>query len=161
MQINPKRAVGLILALAIVFLAFVFRPYEKPSSEKVDPALAALQEPIKNVYTIYYMDGGSYGIGIVDRNGTRLDLCVPAPLGEDDDQYQRVFTGAMHYTEKGAVEVENPYDTKLKLEELMRSGPGFDRRRDVAVAYFSGRWRDFWRVIVRSYILHSYEEEAA
>lgn len=144
-----------------VFLGFVFRPYARPDPKLVDPALAALQEPIKAIRTVYYLDGGSYGIRIIDRTGSQLDLCVPAPLGDKDDQYRRVFVGAMHYTDKGAKEVANPHNTKLRLEELMRSSPGSDRRRDVALAYLSGRWSDFWRVIRRSFIFKTYHEEDA
>ena len=142
--------VGWIAALScVLFLVFVFRPYAKPDTSLVDPSLAGLREPFKEVLTYFYKDGGSIGIHIVDQTGTKLELFLPARAGIEDNQYLRVFVGAR--------EVTNPHHTKLRLLEILRSHPGFDQERDASLAFISGRWSDYWRVIRRIYLFRSYK----
>ena len=159
MRRRLKRIAGIAGVTCALFLMWVFRPYARPDASLVDPSLDGLREPFKEVLIAYYLDGGSYGIRLVDQAGKTLDLCVPAPLGEEGDQYQRVFVGALHYTEEGSREVTKPHHTKLRLADILRSHPGLDRDRDVALASISGRWRDFWRVIRRIYLFKSYERQ--
>jgi hypothetical protein len=154
---NLSALAGVVLAL---FLVWVFRPYEKPNMDEVIPELKEMEEPFKSILSSYYLDGGTVGILLVDSNDRILLLSLPAPAGEEDDQYKRLFIGAMHYSEEGAREVQEPHATKVRLAEILRANPEPDREIDIALAYATGRWSDFWRLIRRIYITKPYESNS-
>jgi hypothetical protein len=152
-----KIVVSVLGVSLAIFSAWVFRPYAKPDTSLIDARLRSLQEPFQEVAVVIFLDGGTYGIRIVDQTGKQIDFSLPAPLGEKDDQYERLFVGALHYTSEGATEIDNAHHTKLRLAEILRSEPGVTIQRDAATAFLSGRWRDFWRVIRNRWIFHRYE----
>jgi hypothetical protein len=105
--------IGCLLAAAVAAL-WLFRPVPSYDIQRVDSRLRSLQRPYRNVNTAYYMDGGSIGIEIVDRDGRLEQFAIPSHLGETN-RYTKVFVGAMHDRKPGAVEVSDSEQTKNML----------------------------------------------
>jgi hypothetical protein len=92
-----------LLALAASLLFWVAQS-PRYDVNRVEPRLRSLKQPISIVETVYYMDGGSIGIELIDREGKKEQFASPSHLGSDES-YVRVFVGAMHDSNPGAVEV--------------------------------------------------------
>ena len=129
--------------IVLVLLIWIFRPYSSPDSSSVSKYLSELEEPFQRVDAAYYLDGGSVDIRIVDARGRETDFCLRAALGDGERRYERLYYGALHYTEEPSSEIPQPSDTILRLLEIVRAAEGVSRDCDVAVASASGRWRDF------------------
>jgi len=111
--------IGCLVAIVIAALWF-FRPSPSYDLSRVEPRLRALQQPYQTVKTAYYMDGGSIGIEIVDRDGRMEQFAIPSHLG-DTNRYTKVFVGAMHDRKPGAVEVSDSEQTKHMLVYILAS----------------------------------------
>jgi len=144
---------GVISALALLW---IFRPYATPDPDAVSKHLSELQEPFQSVDTAYFLDGGSVGIRVVDAQGERADFCLRAAMGDGDRKYERLYFGALHYTDEPSAEILQPSETILRLLEVVRAADGEDRERDFAVASASGRWRDFSKIFWRKFVSREY-----
>ena len=65
------------LLIVIGLMLWLFWPGPAYDPERVHPRLRALQQPYQSVKAVYYMDGGSIGIEIVDRGGSREQFALP------------------------------------------------------------------------------------
>lgn len=144
---------GVLLALALLW---IFRPYASPDPYAVSKHLSELQEPFQRVDTAYFMEGGSLGIRIVDARGQEAAFCLRAAMGDGDRRYERLYYGALHYTDDQSSEISQPPHTILRLLEIVRAAEGVSRDRDVAVASISGRWRDFSKILWRNFVSREY-----
>ena len=113
----------------------------RPESSR-KPRLRALQRPYQSVRTDYYLDGGSVGIEIVDRDGKREQFAIPAHLGETN-RYAKVFVGAMHDSRPGAVEVSDSDQTKRMLIHVLAAMPHRAPYDDVCLMLLRRRPADY------------------
>ena len=147
-----RRALQVGLAMAFGGLALLFWPWPPYSRSKVDPALQALVTPYRSVVTEYYLDGGSVGIRITDRNGTSVEFALPVTAGKSQ-KYERVLVGAMHSRDggKSAVPVEHGSDTKNMLIQIVERYSSSDIDGMAALLALRGAPRDYLRVYFNSW----------
>ncbi|HHU16151.1 MAG: hypothetical protein ACOX7Q_13410 [Kiritimatiellia bacterium] len=151
------RFIGITLGVLFVSsVLWIFRPYEKADLRRVEPKLRALETPYREVKAFSFGDGGSMGLEIIDRNGKALVFCLPAPMDEPTLRYNKLFMGAIYYTEPGSSEVPNAHHTKLRLAEIIRSQTKADDDNDVFVYRLSGRWSDLLRFVMREDVFKVY-----
>src|SRR5882672_6767169 len=98
-----KKVVIVICLLAVVVTALLLWPTAGYEISRVHPGLRELAAPYQSVWTGEYMDGGSIGITIVDRDGRKLQLALPLS-SESRRSYSQLFVGATHSSKTGAVE---------------------------------------------------------
>jgi len=129
--------------LAIVcFLFWFFRPSPGYDINRVEPRLRAIQEPYQNIKTAYYLDGGSVGIEITDRDGRKEQFAIPAHL-DDTNRYTKVFVGAMSDRKPGAIEVAHSEQTKRMLIQVLTSKPNRTPYDDVCLMFLRQRPADY------------------
>jgi hypothetical protein len=107
-----------------------------------------LREPFTTVRAAYFLDGGSVGIEIVDRDGKRELFALPGGL-EERRRYSRLFVGAVHDRREGALEIDAPEHTKLMLIDILATYPRLSPEHDLCLASLSRRPVDFVRYLVR------------
>jgi hypothetical protein len=140
---TKQRAIlGLVVVAVTCVTSWFFRPTPRYDVDRVNPRLRSLQKPYQNVKTGYYLDGGSIGIEIVDRAGTREQFCLPAHLG-DTNPYTRVFVGAMYDRKSGAVEILEPEHTKRMLIQILASAQKRTAEDDLCLMMLRRRPSDF------------------
>src|SRR5450756_1882571 len=133
--------IGCLMAIAIAALWF-FQPAPGYDIQRVDSRLRSLQQPYRSVKTAYYMDGGSIGIEIVDRDGRMEQFAIPSHLG-DTNRYTKVFVGAMYDRKPGAVEVSDSEQTKHMLVYILASKPNRTPDEDFYLFCLRRRPADF------------------
>lgn len=106
-----------------------------------------------SVKTAHYMDGGSVGIEIVDRNGRAEQFAIPAHLG-DTNRYAQVFVGAMYDSRPGAVEIIEPEDTKRMLVRILQEYPKRTAWDDLALMVLGRRPVDIARCLIHRWRGH-------
>ena len=146
-----KKVIVVCCLIAVAVLAVWF--FQAPPGfkiERVDNRLRALQEPYRSVKTHYYMDGGSIGIEIVDREGRMEQFAIPSHLG-DTNRYKKVFVGAMHHRKPGAVEIIEPKDTKRMLICILKDYPNRTEWDDFALMALARRPVDFARCLIHKW----------
>jgi len=127
---------GVVLLALIVLWIWPFSPYDL---SKVHPSIQSLKQPYQKVFASYYLDGGSVGLKITDKDGQVLQLALPV---SDGPAYQRLYFGATHASDTNAVEVVFTEDTKRCLIDIIeRHAEGMDR--DVALIALRGAPRDY------------------
>jgi hypothetical protein len=134
-----------LVIVAILAVAAVLWPTATYDRSRVHPSLRELATPYQSVSTGYYLDGGSIGVVIVDRDGRRLLLALPVSY-EGGRKYRKLFIGATHTSKTGAVEVAFSEDTRRMLISVMeehRSSPGDS---DSALVSLRGAPRDHARL---------------
>ena len=141
--------VTVLVALAIAAFWF-FQPARRYDIELVHPRLRALQQPYQTVKTGYYMDGGSIGIEIIDRDGHREMFAVPSHLG-DTNRYAKVFVGAMHDRKPEAVEIVDPEHTKRMLVCILQDSPNRTAWDDFSLMTLRRRPVDFARCLIHKW----------
>lgn len=142
----------LITIVIILTLGWIFRPYAQADSSKIESMLSQLSTPYKYIDTYYFKDGGSVGIKIEGRKGNVFLACFPAPLDDNENRYQKLFIGASHYNDENAIELQDS-NTKLKLLTILRNRNNNKLYDDNCIAHASGRWRDYWTIIAKKYLL--------
>jgi len=143
-----KKVIIICCLIAVAVLAFwFFRPASSYDIQRVDSRLRALQQPYRSVKTGYYMDGGSIGIEIVDRDGRMEQFAIPSHLG-DTNRYTKVFVGAMHDRKPGAVEIIEPEHTKRMLVCILQDYPNRTAWDDFALTALGRRPVDFVRCLI-------------
>ena len=106
---------GFVVLLSLAASLFIaFQPDPRYDREKVHPRLLSLQQPYKTVRTYYFMDGGSIGIEIVDREGRKEQFAVLALMGEPNP-YTRVLVGGLHHRAPGAVELHDASGNQVRM----------------------------------------------
>jgi hypothetical protein len=132
--------------LVLCGIAWLFRPWPPYDNEKVHSSLRALHEPFRSVVTEYYLDGGSVGVRITDRDGQVLECALPVePSGPP--RYERVFIGAMWINEKGKspIEVVEPAETRKMLIRVIDKYSPKDMNSCAALMNLRGLLRDLAR----------------
>lgn len=147
-----RRALQVVLAITVGGLALLFWPWPPYSRSKVDPSLQALVTPYRSVVTEYYLDGGSVGIRITDRNGTAMEFALPVSAGKSR-RYERVLVGVMHARDvgKSPVPAENGRDTKNMLIRVVERYSSGDVDSMAALLALRGAPRDYVRVYFNSW----------
>jgi hypothetical protein len=84
--------VGILGLAAIVALGWPSPGY---SRSRVDPSLTTLREPFRSVVAAYYLDGGSVGIRITDRDGQVREYALPV-FETKRRRYDSGRTGSTH-----------------------------------------------------------------
>lgn len=141
----------LVTITAVAF--WFFRPAPSYDITRVDFRLRALQQPYRSITTEYYMDGGSVGIEIVDRDGRTEQFAIPAHLG-DTNRYTKVFVGAMRDRQPGAVEIIEPEHTKRMLVCILQDYPNRTPWDDYCLMVLRRRPVDFARCLVHKWRGH-------
>jgi hypothetical protein len=134
-----------LVFFAILAVACLLWPTASYDLNRVHPSLRQLATPYQSVGTGFFLDGGSIGVVIVDRDGRRLLLALPVSY-QDGRKYPRLFVGATHTSKTGAVEVAFSDDTRRMLISVIedhRSSPGDS---DIALLSLRGAPRDHARL---------------
>ena len=134
---------------AHIFAAFFFlRASPDYDISRVDARLRALQQPYRSVTTVYYLDGGSIGIAIVDRDGRREAFALPCDDLSDTNSYNKVFVGAAHANWAGATRIAEPEHTKRMLVCVLRDYPNRTPWDDYCLMQLRRRPVDFARDLI-------------
>ena len=135
-------AVSLLTILVAVVLLWPTAGYD---ISRVPPSLRELATPYQSVSTGYYLDGGSIGITIVDRDARRLELALPVS-SEGGRTYPQLFIGATHSSKTGAVEVAFSADTRRMLISAIEHHQTAGDSSDIALVALRGAPRDYARI---------------
>ena len=140
-----KFVCALVLALLVIFLW----PTAGYDISRVYPKLRELSSPYQSVKTAYYLDGGSIGVAITDRDGHKLELALPVSA-KNGRSYPQLFVGAMHASKTNAVEVEFAEDTRRMLISTIEE---FRTRidSDAALLALRGAPRDYAWALMHHY----------
>ena len=148
-----RRWIIVVVVIALVLGAVFFWPFSSYDKSRVHPSITGLQEPYQSVVAHYYLDGGSIGLEILDRNGQRLQLAIPIDCSSGDAcGYPRLFIGST-YTNTNTVEIVFTRDTRRCLSDIIDRYSARSGTRDVALVKLRGSPRDrislysraFWR----------------
>jgi len=124
-------------------VALWFWPSPAPDRSHVDPALLGLVPPFTTFKTLYYQDGGSIGVRLVDSRGKAQAFALPV---ESDHTYPRLFVGAIHTIKPGAVEIPFSRDTRRLLVSWIETHRSSADSSDLALLYLRGSPRDYARL---------------
>lgn len=125
---KKRRLLITFLVAALLLAASLLLFWNHYDLSKVQPDLRVLNRPFQRVLAYYYFDGGSIGVEILDRDGTRCALRLPEFYSSvDDTKYTSIYIGATSIP-KGASPRPLDIDTKRFLIEVIDgSEPGLDR----------------------------------
>jgi hypothetical protein len=152
MTAAKRKMVFVVVATLLLLLSiFVFWPPLRYDFSKVHPRIQAMHQPYRSVTTQYYLDGGSIGIEIIDRDGEKLEMAVPicGSAGEGNS-YHRLYLGARHSTHTNAIEVVFTEDTKRYLADVIARYPASGPGRDSALIALRGSPGDYVDVYGRA-----------
>jgi hypothetical protein len=145
---TPGTVIKLLAVLAIVVVTTLgvwsYWPAKSFDLSRVCPQLLSLQKPYQSIKTVYFLDGGSIGIEIVDRNNMREQFALPIHL----DGYKRVFVGGLHDRQEGAIEIADPEATKHMLIGILRDCPMRNAQDDACLMHLRRRPIDIVRVLI-------------
>ena len=127
---------------------WIFRPSPSFDINRIEPRLRTLQQPYQSIKTAYYLDGGSIGIEIVDRDGKTEQFAIPANELEKK-RYARVFVGAMYANGPSAVAVSDSEQTKRMLIWVLASMPHRTTYDDLCLMHLRHRPSDDVHCFVR------------
>jgi hypothetical protein len=146
---RKKLIVGIAVVAAGIAVLLLW-PSPRYDLARVQPSIRSLRQPYQRVTADYYLDGGSIGMEIVDRDGQKLQLAIPIYDGPGDTRtYHRLYLGAQHSKHTNAVEVPFTKDTKSFLAEvIVRYATGLDR--DLSLIALRGSPRDYVDVYGRA-----------
>lgn len=142
--------IGLLLGVLLAWFLWPLPSYERA---KVHASLQALAQPYRAVVTEYYMDGGSVGIQITDRNGRVMEYALP--VSEDNPRrYEQVFFGAMWIKDrsKSPVEVKDPTETKKMLIRIIDRYSPRDANTGAALCALRGLPRDYASALAYAFL---------
>lgn len=145
--------VSIILFVLVIVLCVVFMSRERIDLERVHPEIASLKEPLRSLTVDYYLDGGSIGISLTDRNGTNLMVAIPA--GEGPHEYLGVYLGTNVIdlaTRKlsaptnlpGVIRIDPSKDTELYLQRMLFRNRNLDSTgmTELALAHWRNEPKD-------------------
>jgi hypothetical protein len=139
-----KKLVISLFLLAILVAAVLLWPTASYDINRVHPSLGELATPYQSVSTDYYLDGGSIGITIVDRDAHKLQLALP--VSQRGRSYPRLFVGATYSSKTGAVEVAFSEDTRRMLISVIEHHRTAADSSDIALVWLRGAPRDYVRI---------------
>jgi hypothetical protein len=148
-HVMRKKVVISVSLLTILVAAALLWPTAGYDISRVHPSLYELATPYQSVSTSYYLDGGSIGITIIDRDARRLELALPVSSGRSR-RYPNLFIGATHSSETGAVEVEFSEDTRRMLISVIERHGTAAGSSDIALVSLRGSPRDYARICSRA-----------
>jgi len=139
-----KKIIITVAAVLVLLAVLLLWPFSSYDLSRGHSSIHSLEKPYRSVTAEYYLDGGSVGIDITDRNGQRLQLAIP--VYADDHTRRRLFMGATHISETNVVEISFTRDTKRCLADIVDryAAPGTDR--NCAVIALRGNPRDYARI---------------
>jgi len=140
-----KKLVISLSLLAILVVAVLLWPTAGYDISRVHPNLRELATPYQSVSTGYYLDGGSIGITIVDRDARKLELALPVS-SERGRSYPQLFIGATYSSKTGAVEVAFSEDTRRMLISVIEHHRTSADSSDIALVSLRGAPRDYARI---------------
>jgi hypothetical protein len=122
---NPR--IPSLLALSLIAALPLLADTPEQKNDRIDPHLAVLKEPYQKVETEYYLDGGSIGIKITDRDGRQEMFAMPVHRKEGRLTYPELYVGTMWTSEvkpyPKAVVVPDPEATIKRLVEIKSRYP--------------------------------------
>jgi hypothetical protein len=148
LAMTRKKFATVVLLLALVAIVLFLRATPEYDINRVDARLRALRHPYRSVETVYYLDGGSIGIAIVDRDGHSEAFALPCDDVADSNSYDKVFVGAAHTSFRGAKELAEPKHTKRMLICVLRDYPQRTPWDDYCLMKLRGHPADFARDLV-------------
>ena len=148
-----KKVIIVVLVVTAVVAFWFFQPAPRYDIGLVHSRLRALQQPYQSVKTGYYMDGGSIGIEIIDRDGHREQFAIPSHLG-DTNRYMKVFVGAMDDRKPEAIEVVESEHTKRMLVCILQDYPNRTAWDDFSLMALRRRPVDFARCLIHKWRGH-------
>ncbi len=121
---NPRLPILFVL-LALMLPLLAGPPEQKNDSS--DPHLTVLKEPYQKVETEYYLDGGSIGIKITDKDGRQEMFAMPVHRKEGRLTYPELYVGTMWTSavkpDPKAVLAPDPEATIKRLFEIKSRYP--------------------------------------
>lgn len=143
----------LLISLAVIIPA-VWIPLRPPSYDpsNIHEVLKNVRLPCQWAKASYFFDGGSIGVELVDAESKNLKLALPVGNIEGDHKtYPRLFTGTVHTSKPGGVEVPCGKDDRLFIANLIENyaEAGFDR--DFSLLYLRGAPRDRLRLWIAKF----------
>jgi hypothetical protein len=136
--------------VAATILVLLLLPFFRYDLAGVHPSIRSLRQPYQRVIADYFLDGGSVGLEIIDRDGQKVQLAIPIYDGpEDTNKYHRLYLGARYFKRTNAVEIPFSRDTKMFLADIIRrnaTGPD----RDLSLIALRGSPRDYVDVYGRA-----------
>jgi len=150
MKRRLKITAAVLSALAVLAVAWVYRPYSKPDLARVHPRVRQLQEPLRSVHVGYYLDGGSISLHLIDAKGTELELAVP--VWADGQEYGAIYLDTKYQdTNSPGLKIADAEHTAFRLQEVLRQSRPPDIMKDLAASRWSGRTRDSVRLLIRKF----------
>jgi hypothetical protein len=140
-----RKLIIVVCLLAVLLTAALLWPTAGYDISRVLPQLRELSAPYQSVSTGYYLDGGSVGITIIDRDARTLELALPVSA-DGDSRYPRLFIGASHASETNALEVAFTEDTRRMLIAIVEEHRSPTDDSDIALAALRGALRDYTRL---------------
>ena len=140
-----KKFIISVLLLAVLVAAVLLWPTAGYDISRVHSSLRELATPYQSVCAGFYLDGGSIGITIIDRDARKLELALPVSP-EHGRSYPQLLIGATHHSKTGAVEVAFTEDTRRMLISIIEAHrtPGNDS--DITLVALRGAPRDYARI---------------
>ena len=148
-----KNTLVILIAVPILILAgWSLWPLPSYDASQVCPQLISLQKPYQKVKTALFLDGGSIGIEIIDRDGQREQFALPCPSDNTNyPGYSRVFVGALWNHRKGAIEISNPEPTKLMLVKILQDYPNRSAHDDASLFFLRRKPIDYIRFVIHKW----------
>ena len=140
-----KKFTIVVCVLVLILAAVLLWPTAGYDIVRVHRSLRELKTPYQSVTTGFYLDGGSIGITIVDRDSRRLELALPVSA-EHGKSYPRLFAGAKHISKTGAVEIAFSDDTRQMLISVLEQYGRPTDGSDIALVELRGWPRDYARI---------------
>ena len=148
---RSRTKILLVIAAGVLGILFwLFYPSPSYDLSRVEPRLRALQAPYQNMKALYYLDGGSVGIEIVDQFGTREQFSFPVFLGGTNN-YSKVYVGTLHVSKPGAVLVSDSEQTKRMLIAILADLPTRSVEEDVCLTVLRRRPTDYLRCMMNKW----------
>jgi len=128
--------------LAVVALAWLFKPSPHFNREHLDAELPAISEPLRMVRVLWYLDGGSISVELVRTNNETTTCFIPAPLKKQGG-YSSVFIGTdLTGRDKGR-ELAFPEDHRAYLITLIDKYAPRDEMKVQVLVSLRGYPRDY------------------
>lgn len=149
---KTRLTVRVLLIALVVSLGWIFRPFPNPKPELVHPDVLALEAPLMEVRSTFYMDGGTTAIYIRDAEDRTLIASLPTPTDAESVGKHAVFLGAYHYRDAEAKTTTAYPDTYLALRKLIVDYRPVKGTLDRAAYRLSDRTSDFLKGMARLFI---------
>lgn len=117
-QFMRKKVIVPLALIGLVAVCIGLWPSQHYDPTRVHPSLRKLATPYQSVFTSYFLDGGSVGVRITDRDGRVAAFALPVGSGPGRS-YPRLFVGTTHCSDTNAVEIAFTEDTRRMLISII------------------------------------------